>query len=128
MRMFCAQIVVGGCLLMAFAGCSFHRTAGGFILRGGCWTLERNREVHEPPQQTAMNEPESLPWRSRLHGYRLGARIFRNRGEGIVEDESPSPIAGDPGSSLFSTTSYTLECTDADVAIPEPPRPDLVVE
>ena len=103
------------CLLVVISGCSFHRTDHGFVLRGGHWTLERNRQSPDLSAPEASDKPESLPWRSRLKGYRLGARIFRGRGSG-----------GD--AALPSASLGELQLPDSVLPLPEAKRPDLVVD
>ena len=93
------------CLLATAAGCAFHRTEHGFVLRSNHWLLEHNRESLDLPAQAAAEEPETLPWRSRLKGYRLGSRMFQGR-QSVGEPELPDNVE---------------KC-------PEPKRPDLVVE
>ena len=128
---------LAGCsLIVALAGCQFHRTGHGFVLRSQ-WSLECDhcrprltfgpQKGTEQPQladQTAGKgdrhllperpegcctqkgtgtfsgrtaaQPEVLPWRSRLKGYRLAARIFGRNGPGGSgrADSGPSPKPG----------------------------------
>lgn len=100
--------------MAVLSGCSFHRTAHGFVLRSGQWSLERNRVSPDLSVGEASERPEVLPWRSRLRGYRL-ARIFRDRdsageapasSQGVEEPHIPQGVIPLSGTS----------------------RPDLVVE
>jgi hypothetical protein len=106
---------LGCCLTAAVPGCSFHHTAHGFVLRSGQWSLERNRESPDPSAKEASDKPEVLPWRSRLKGYRLGARIFHGR-ESAGEASTPSQSVEE------------LQLPDSVLPLPEPKRPDLVVD
>ena len=95
----------GCCLLAAASGCQFHRTGRGFVIQGEPWSLVFDRgcaaEAGESPPckncsriadvssaDQAAVKPELLPWRSRLKGYRLAARLF-HRGESDGQ-ESPA--------------------------------------
>ena len=110
-------ILAGCCLLVAPLGCSFHRTERGFVV-GSQWSLEYNHvpwlafrsandadcdhgdgnpvagnaeksaESDAPSAQKVAGKPELLPWRGRLRGYRLGARIFRKNEP--IEQQTPS--------------------------------------
>jgi hypothetical protein len=101
--------------LAAISGCSFHRTDHGFIVRSGPWTLERNREPPEVSPQVVADKPEVLPWRSRLKGYRLGARIFP--GHESVDETSTA-----------ATTSNELKIPESVSSPIDVRRPDLVVD
>ena len=110
-----AGVVLGCCLLAAISGCSFHRTAHGFILHGGRWSLDHHRENRDPAAKEASAKPEVLPWRSRLKGYRLGARIFHERDPAA---ETPPPAKNADG----------LPLPDSVLLPPDPKRPDLVLD
>jgi hypothetical protein len=122
------QALVGCCLLAAASGCHFHRTGHGFIIGGRPWSLEFDRGCtasadgesacpscasnFTPSDDQAAAKPELLPWRTRLKGCRLAARIF-HRGE---SDGQESPKVGE------------LELPNKGLPSPEPRRPDLVLE
>lgn len=94
LRMWIAVALVAGSGA-TFMGCTFHRTGHGFVV-GSQWSLEYNRlawlkfrsgndavTTLEPGQKTVVateRQTELHPWRSRLKGYRLGSRIFHDRG------------------------------------------------
>jgi hypothetical protein len=121
------QSLVACCLLAAVAGCQFHRTGHGFIIRGQPWSLEFNRgdapaadcqdacdgcaRGSAPAADQPAAKPELLPWRSRLKGYRLAARFFRHD-----ESDAQDSPAGE------------LESPSPGFSAPEPRRPDFVLE
>jgi len=112
--------MIGCCLLAAVAGCSFHRTADGFVLRSSHWTLEHNRDGSGNPAEVAADavekpKPELLPWRSRLQGYRLGQRFFHAR-ESDDETSTSATVSDQRGTPAGVKTAA------------EPKRPDLVVD
>ncbi len=109
-----AGVVFGCCLAAAISGCSFHRTAHGFVLRGGHWSLEHNREGPDTSARDASEKPETLPWRSRLKGYRL-ARVLH--GWDSAGEVSASAEAAED-----------VRVPDRVFPLPEAKRPDLVVE
>lgn len=84
-------------------------------MQAGRWTLERNREAVGPVAKGALERPELLPWRGRLQGYRLGARVFRGRESG--------------GDALMPSVKPGEQPNPGDIApLPEPKRPDVVVD
>ena len=118
------QVLLGCCLLAAASGCQFHRTGHGFIIQGQPWSLIFDRgceaETGDPSScegcsrnpaassaRQAAAKPELLPWRSRLKGYRLAARIFHH-GESDGQ-ESPDKAAV-PRKSANSTRTAVLLC------------------
>ena len=117
--------VAGFCLVLVVAGCSFHRTGRGFILRGQ-WALECERHriprlsfadnrTDEPSVERISERPELLRWRIRRRGYRLASRLFV-RPEKAAEANSVSPEqAGE------------IQLPDGAFSLPEPRRPDLVL-
>ncbi len=116
-----AALMIGCGLLAVVAGCSFHRTTSGFVLRSDHWTLEHNRdgsaERAEVAADATAEKPKSelLPWRSRLSGYRLGQRFFHGR-----DSDAETPTS--------ATASDQREASVGVKTAAEPRRPDLVVD
>jgi len=93
------------CCLVSAAGCRFHRTGNGFVIRGQ-WSLEWenlprlsfNEAAARPEaEKTAVPDqparPELLPWRGRLRGYRIAGRLF-GREQHLSPAEASSSAAG----------------------------------
>jgi hypothetical protein len=93
----------------------------------------------DSPTQIA-GKPELLPWRSRLKGCRVGARIFQGKeaaspatAEAPAKATSPVPH-GEPGQASAADSERATESTSAE---PRPEqagpnleanRPDIVIE
>ena len=133
-----AGIVLGCCLGVAAGGCACHRTGHGFVV-GSRWSLEYSTQAPrfsfrsakgadggrtESDQSPAVaNKPELLPWRSRLKGYRLGARIFH----GGESSDSANP----PGMAIASsskTPPLALPPVADTVSSDGSSRPDVAVD
>ena len=162
-----AGIVFGCGLLAATSGCSFHRTGHGFVV-GSQWSLEYNRtpwltfrsadgvdpgddpsDLKLADDDSVAKRPELLPWRSRLKGYRFGARIFRGRSSmpdqhdpqrstpllaRLLPTKPPPAPTATPSDNSEEDDSRPLASEADEIQLPthfdplpEPSRPDLVV-
>jgi hypothetical protein len=152
-----AGIVFGCCLGTALTGCVWHRSDG--------WLADQHILPRFSPSPTSIKDsvvahradhrstteskPELLPWRSRLKGYHLGARLARDRNAvseqsptASVEKKTPSPISTRESTrSMIEPDSFSQSTSDspslengelrlpADVgSAPDRGCPDVVVE
>ena len=100
------SIFLGGCVLWAALGCQIQRTGHGILCRGR-WSLEidtrRPAEIEAERATAAMAEasdvprlpqqPEIIPWRNRLKGYRLAQRILHRAESDAAVSIPPAPVA-----------------------------------
>ncbi len=155
-----AGIILGCCLWTAAPGCVGPRS--GQVGHG--WMAAMNplswsssptvakTESADADEQLAATEskPELLPWRSRLKGYRLGARLARSRESDSEDDasetaevastrksDSPTPAKlvshESDGPSSDDRMTPSLENGELQVPgsvrlLPEKSRPDIVVD
>jgi hypothetical protein len=91
---------------VAAAGCCLHRTgtnaehgnvAAGYAIATDCGAVgEKPSKSSLCWDDQAAGKPELLPWRSRLKGCRLGARLFHGRDSTSSETAltpPPEPVA-----------------------------------
>ena len=96
-----AGIVFGCCLGTALPGCLGHRSggSGGWLAENNYFFSLKSPSVKETDsakldadRSVTEAKPELLPWRSRLKGYRLGARLARGR-DSAPDQHLPGTVA-----------------------------------
>ena len=98
------------CLGMFGSGCIFHRTPSGFALQNPWRSQDHQLANSQEPgdrdagdiagdapvvdrdEFLAKDQPELLPWRSRLRNSRLGARLARGR-DAVTKEKEPEDVA-----------------------------------
>lgn len=135
-------LLLGCCLLATVPGCSFRRPGHGFVLGSRiAWRSADATQGHDDAscdtgcaKCSESDKPELLPWRSRLKGHRLGARLFHGRDvagdPSLPEAAVPDDADGVPRTSVTPTavSEDDIRPPESINPRPEPPRPDLVVD
>jgi hypothetical protein len=136
-------VAVAGCLFAGAAGCQFHRTGHGFVLRSQ-WSLEysdtngvvaqgidKASESSSPdavrPIDRVQSEPELLSFRNRFKNHRLAARLFhRDESDGEIGLAKEATVVATPASRPeppLATAPTPAESFHDKKALPPSPKP-----
>ena len=105
-----------------------ERLSPKFSCQPDCATATCEQQVEK-----ASAEPEMLPWRSRLKGYRLASRLFHGK-EKKEAEVLPPPLQDEDKKEKEAevlpppSKAAELEQSDNPLRKPEIERPDLVLD